>query len=174
MMIDPVSAFALANAAFNGVKRAVEIGKEAQEVYSQLSKWASAASDLSEAINQQENRKPGIFEKIGFAKNETAEAFDTFIAKQKLREMEQEIYQMFIYGDLQHLGIDGYREFVQTRRLIKEKREKMIYDQMRRRQKFVKNLIEYGSICLVLFIGLIVLFSFSVAIYKTGIESGRW
>jgi len=174
MMIDPVSAFAIASAAFNGIKKAVEIGKEAEEVYSQLSKWASAASDLSEAISQQENKKLGIFEKIGFAKNETTEAFDSFIAKQKLREMEQEIYHMFIYGDLQHLGIDGYREFVQTRRLIREKREKMIYDQMRRRQKFLQNLGTYGLAFTMLGIGLAFLTWLCILVYQIGLESGRW
>jgi DNA-binding FrmR family transcriptional regulator len=140
-MIDPFSAFTLATTAFNGIKKAVEIGREVQDVYSQLSQWASAASDLQEAISQQDNRKPSLFEKIGFGKNETAEAFDTMIAKQKLIEMEKQIHHMFIYGDLQHLGMDGYKDFIKTRREIKAKREKMIYEQMRRRQKFVKNLI---------------------------------
>jgi hypothetical protein len=173
-MIDPVSAFAMATAAFNGIKKAVEIGREVQDVYSQLSQWAGAASDLQEYISQQENRKPGLFEKIGFGKNETNEAFDTFIAKQKIVEMEKEIYQMFIYGDLQHLGQDGYREFIQMRRDIKAKREKMIYEQMRRRKAFFSNLSNYGGVVIVLAVGIGLLSWIGVIMYEAGVAAGRW
>jgi hypothetical protein len=173
-MIDPVSAFAMATAAFNGIKRAVEIGREVQDVYSQLSQWAGAASDLQEYISQQENRKPGLFEKIGFGKNETGEAFDTFIAKQKIVEMEKEIHHMFTYGALQHLGSDGYREFIQMRRSIKEKREKMIYEQMRRRKAFFSNLINYGGAAVVLIVGIGLLSWIGVTMYEAGSAAGRW
>lgn len=173
-MLDPVSAFAMASAAFNGIKRAVEIGREVQDVYSQLSQWAGAASDLQEAISQQESRKPGLFEKIGFGKNETSEAFDTMIAKQKLIEMEKEIHQMFIYGDLQHLGMEGYREFTSLRREIKEKRKKMVYDQMRRRQKFFNNLFTYGLSFLIILFATIFFTWIGLFIYQAGSEAGRW
>jgi hypothetical protein len=173
-MIDPVSAFAMATAAFNGIKKAVEVGREVQDVYSQLSQWAGAASDLQEYISQQENRKPGLFEKIGFGKNETGEAFDTFIAKQKIVEMEKEIYQMFIYGDLQHLGQDGYREFIQMRRSIKEKREKMIYEQMRSRKAFFNGLINYGGALVVLVVGVSLISWLGYIIYEAGAQAGRW
>lgn len=119
--MNPISIFALVTASFNGIKKAVEMGREVEDVYAQLSKWAGAVSDLRECISQQENRKPGIFQRIGFAKNETSEAFDMMVAKQKLYEMEREIYLMFIYGELRHLGLDGYREFVKTRKEIKKK-----------------------------------------------------
>jgi hypothetical protein len=173
-MIDPISALAIATSAFNGIKKAVEIGREVQDIYGQLSQWAGAASDLAEFINQQENKKIGIFEKIGFSKNETTEAFDTMVAKQRLQQMEKDIHQMFIYGELQHLGIDGYREFIQLRRSIKEKREKMIYEQLRRRQKFFKNLVEYSLIliCLAVSIGLI--FFITSLIIEVGSTSGKW
>jgi len=164
-MIDPFSAFTLATTAFNGIKKAVEIGREVQDVYSQLSQWASAASDLQEAISQQDNRKPSLFEKIGFGKNETAEAFDTMIAKQKLIEMEKQIHHMFIYGDLQHLGMDGYKDFIKTRREIKAKREKMIYEQMRRRQKFVKNLINGTIIFTIVILSAIIISTIITIVY---------
>lgn len=173
-MLDPVSAFAMATAAFNGIKRAVEIGREVHDVYGQLSKWAGAASDLAEAISQQENRKPGLFEKIGFGKNETSEAFDTMIAKQKLIEMEKEIYHMFIYGELQHLGMDGYREFVALRKDIKEKRKKLIYDQMRRRQKFLQNLGTYGLATILLSLGIAFFTWMCILVYQSGLQAERW
>lgn len=164
-MIDPVSAFALATAAFNGVKRAVELGREVEDVYSQLSKWAGAVSDLHECISQHENRKPSIFETIGFAKSETSEAFDMMVAKQKLIEMEKEIHAMFVYGDLQHLGIDGYREFIKLRKEIKENRRELLYDQMRRRKKFIENVKIYSVVFLSLMVSAWIIAMIFAAIY---------
>ena len=173
-MLDPVSAFAMATAAFNGIKKAVEIGREVQDVYSQLSQWAGAASDLAEAISQTENRKPGLFEKIGFNKNETSEAFDTMVAKQKLVEMEKEIHQMFLYGDLQHLGQDGYKEFIKLRRDIKAKREKMVYEQMRRRVKFFEAVKTGVLAFIILGIGGGIIYYLTDTIYTAGANAGRW
>jgi hypothetical protein len=134
--MDPVSLLAAANAAFNSIKSAVEIGREVQDVYHELSKWASAAGDLQVYLNNQQDRKPGIFEKIGFSSSDTSEAFDKFAAQVKIREMEAEIYHLFTWGALNHLGQEGYREFIQMRKRVREERERMIRDQMRRRELF--------------------------------------
>ena len=62
--MDPISLMAAATTAFNGIKKAVEVGKEVQQVYGELSKWASAAGNLQAFINQNKEKPPGIFEKI--------------------------------------------------------------------------------------------------------------
>lgn len=134
--MDPVSLLAAVTTAFNGVKRAVEIGQEVQHVYGELSKWAAAAGNLQAFINQNTDRKPGIFERIGFDKSETAEAFDMYTAQVQIREMEKEIHHMFLWGALNHLGQEGYREFIQMRKRVREEREAIIRDQMRRREVF--------------------------------------
>ena len=143
-MIDPVTALALAGTAFNGIKKAVQLGKDVQDVYAQLSKWAGHVADVHEHMTQNP-KKPGLFEKIGFAKSATAEAFDHLIAQQKLKEMEKEIKHMFIWGELQHLGMDGYKELIRKRRQIKTDREKQIYDQLRKRKMFF-NIIKQSII----------------------------
>jgi len=140
--MDPLTALSLATAAFTGVKKVVQAGKDAEDIYKQLSKWAGHVSDLNNFINEKDEddkpKKLGIFEKIGFAKNETSEAFDQIIAKRKVKEMEDEIRHMFTWGELHHLGLDGYRDFIKRRRKIKEDREKLIWDQRRRKRKFLK------------------------------------
>jgi hypothetical protein len=173
-MIDPFTAFSVATAAFNGIKKVVEVGREVQDVYSQLSQWAGAISDLQESISQIENKKPGLFEKIGFQKSETKEAFDTFIAKQKIVEMEKEIHHMFTYGALQHLGSDGYKEFIQMRRNIKAKREKMIYEQMRAKMNFIKTVKDLILSSLILIPSIYLIYIIVIMIYDAGITSGRW
>lgn len=168
--MDPISLLTAATAAFNGIKKAVEIGREVQDVYRELGKWASAAGNLQAFINHNKDRKPGIFEKIGFNKSETAEAFDIFAAQIQIREMEAEIYNMFIYGALQHLGIEGYREFIQMRKQVREDREALIKEQMRRRQVFFMYTF-YGSILIAVIVFGVWMFD---GIFTLGREAGKW
>jgi hypothetical protein len=157
-MLDPVTLLATATAVFNGLKKAVELGREAEDVFGQLGKWASAVSDLQEWMNGQQNIKPPLFGRIVFAKSATAEAFDEYAAQVKIREMEKTLYNWFHYGALQHLGRDGYIEFTQMRRRIKEQREKMVYEQIRRRKKFIKNTSDAIFIGVIIGTGGIILF----------------
>lgn len=172
--MDPVSLLATATAAFNGIKQAVAIGQEVEGVYRQLSKWADAAGQLQEYININKSdtgeAKAGLFEKIGFKNSETAEAFDILIAQQRLREMDNDIYHMFIYGELQHLGTEGYSNFIQLRREIREKRERMIRDQIKRRKRFIENV--FWSTMLL--IALVIAYNFAMFIFNLGRESGKW
>lgn len=159
-MLDPVSLLATATAVFQGLKKAVELGREAEDVFGQLGKWASAVSDLKEWIKteeEQQNQPPSIFKKLIFKKSVTAEAFDVYAAEVKIREQEAYIKWMFYYGPLQHLSQDGYHEFIHMRRAIKEKREKMVYEHIRRRKKFVRISTEWALGLTVTGLGVIIL-----------------
>jgi hypothetical protein len=160
-MLDPVSLLATATAVFNGLKKAVEIGREAEDVFGQLGKWAGAVADLQEWIRTEEetaSKPPPLFKKLVFQKSATAEAFDTYAAKIKVAQMEEEIRHMFLLGELWWLGKDGYNEFIMMRRGIKEKREKMVYEQIRRRKKLVRNTADAIFIGVALGTGGIILF----------------
>ena len=157
-MLDPISLLATATAVFNGLKKAVELGREAEDVFGQLGKWAGAVSDLQEWMSGQENTKPPLFKKLVFAKSATVEAFDAYAAQVKIKEMEKTLYHWFHYGALQHLGRDGYVEFIQMRRRIKEQREKMVYEQIRRRKRFIKNTSDAIFISVVVGMGSIIMF----------------
>jgi hypothetical protein len=168
--MDPITLLATVNATFNGVKKLVAVGREAQDVMKQLGKWADAASQLNGYINKHETRKPGIFEKIGFKGSEGSEALDVMAAKQRLKAMEAEIYNMFVYGELQDSGLAGYREFIQLRKKIREDREKALRDQARRRLKFIEN--SFAGII----IGTLLAISiyFSIIIFELGRHAGKW
>jgi hypothetical protein len=167
--MDPITIMAAATAAFNGVKKAVELGREIQDVYTQLGEWAGHVSDFHHAVESQKLKKPGIFDKITFAKSDTAEAFDMLAAKQKLIDMEKEIYQMFHYGDLNHLGRDGYDEFRKMREEVRKKRNKMIVDQMLARRDFFDNLKVWCISAIVICLGIVLLWlmiDFTITNYK--------
>jgi len=154
--MDPITIMAAATAAFNGVKKAVELGREVSDVYSQLSTWAGHVGDFHRTVAEMEikqRKKPGIFDKITFAKSDTAEAFDMYAAKQKLIEMEKEIYHMFLYGELNHLGRDGYDEFRRMREEVRQKRNKMFVDQMKARKDFFENIKLIAIITVIVLMG---------------------
>jgi aminopeptidase N len=172
--MDPITLMGSVTAAFNGLKAAVKVGQEVEGVYRQLSKWADAAGQLQQLINSSKTdtgeQKAGLFEKIGFGKSETAEAFDIIIAQQKLREMEKDIHTMFYYGELQHLGAEGYSQFNQLRREIRENRERMIRDQARRRKRFIENTF-WGTLLIITFT---IAIKFFVWFFDIGREAGKW
>ena len=174
--MDPITIIAAATAAFNGVKKAVELGREVQDVYSQLSEWAGHVGDFHRAVAAMEMRekKPGLFDKISFAKSETAEAFDMYAAKQKIIDMEKEIYHMFTYGELSHLGRDGYDEFRRMRREVTEKRQRMVMDQMQRRREFFEAMKLWGLISMVVTLGGAMLWFMIDWVLGQGAAAGKW
>ena len=154
--MDPITLLAAATAAFNGVKKAVEVGREISDIYSQLSSWAGHVGNLQDAIRgiEEEEKNPSIWKKITFEKSETAEAFDIYAAKQKLIEMEKEIRHMFLYGDLNHLGMDGYNEFRTMRQQVRDKRNKIFRDQKEAREKFIDDLKLYSILGVSVLVGI--------------------
>jgi len=167
--MDPITIMAAVTAAYNGVKHAVELGREVQDIYSQLGEWAGHVSDFHRAVAEKQLKKPGIFDKITFAKSETAEAFDMLAAKQKLIDMEKEIYHMFLYGELNHLGRDGYDEFRKMREEVRQQRNKMFMDQMIARREFFSNVKVWGLASIVVIIGIVLLWfmiDFTITNYK--------
>jgi hypothetical protein len=174
--MDPITIIAAATAAFNGVKKAVELGREVQDVYGQLSEWAGHVGDFHKAVAAMEMRKkkPGLFDKITFAKSETAEAFDMYAAKQKIIEMEKEIYHMFLYGELNHLGRDGYDEFRRMRREVTERRQKMITDQMEARREFFEAIKIWSTVVSILLAGSFMIWLMVDYVLDMGAAAGKW
>ena len=143
--MDPITALATISAIWGGIKKAVAVGREVQDVFGQLSQWAQAADILEQAAEKP--KKPPLFKKLDFS-NDTKQAFDSYAAKVKMREMEAEIRHEFLYGGLCHLGMDGLREFYNLRRSIREQRIKAIQDQAIRRREFVEHCFTGGLILL--------------------------
>ena len=141
--MDPITALATISAIWGGIKKAVKVGREVQDVWGQLSTWAQAADVLEQVSDKP--KKPPLFKKLDFS-NDTKQAFDAYAAKVKMREMEADIRHQFLYGGLCHLGMDGLREFYNIRRKIREQRIKAIQDQRMRQQAFFEACFTGGLI----------------------------
>jgi len=168
--MDPLTLMATVTASYNGVKKAVALGREVQDIVKQLGKWAEGADQMYSWIRAQEQRTPSIFGTIKFERSETAEALDIAAAKLQLQQMEEEIKQMFVYGELQGLGTNGYSDFIRSRREIKEKRQALIRSQIRRRQQFVETVF-YVFVFLIT-IGFVGWLATSVLMW--GRATGKW
>ena len=141
--MDPITALATISAVWGGIKKAVEVGREVQDVFGQLSQWAQAADVLEQVSDKP--KKPPLFKKLNFG-DDTKQAFDAYAAKVKLREMEADIRHQFLYGGLCHLGMDGLREFYNIRRKIREQRIRAIQEQRMRQQAFFEACLAGGLI----------------------------
>ena len=95
-MIDPVTAFAAANAAFKGVKMLVGAGREIQDVSKQLGSWYSAVADITRAESQRKN-PTWLDKQTQGSENIEQQAMDIVIRKKTLLEKEKEIKFMLDY-----------------------------------------------------------------------------
>ena len=141
--MDPITALATISTIWGGIKKAVEVGREVSDVWSQLSTWAQAADVLEQVSDKP--KKPPLFKKLNFG-DDTKQAFDAYAAKVKLREMEADIRHQFLYGGLCHLGMDGLREFYNIRRKIREQRIRGIQEQRIRQREFFEHCFTGGLI----------------------------
>lgn len=139
-MIDPITAVATATAAFNGIRKMVEAGQNIESTFGQIGKWYGAVSDFNEAKRQAEN--PPLFKRLVNKTSVEEEAMNVYIQQKKIKEQETQLRELLLYM----YGPEAYRELTELRRTIKEKREKTVYAQARRRKTFIWNVAGWFAV----------------------------
>ena len=134
-MLDPITAFATASAAFNFLKRAVETGREIEDVGSQLGTWFGACADLKQ--HEEESRDPPLFKKLLHKGSVEQQAMENLMRRKKIEQQERELRELIVL----RFGVDSYREMMTERRQITEGRERTAMLQRRRRAKAMQNAI---------------------------------
>ena len=138
-MIDPITAISAASTAFTLAKKAVAVGRDMEDMWGHLSRWASNIEDAKEYLNQEKeygSSKPKVLKKI--QKSATQEALDSIVLENKIKEQEKLLREWFTANwQADWGGIEGYRKFIKKRREIKEKREQTVYRKMRARKDFL-------------------------------------
>jgi len=81
-MIDPITAFATAQAAVKGVKAAIALGKDIHAISGDMMKFFEAKDIVQKAAS-----KP----KTGFAGSDTAQAFEIVMQAKQLADAEREL-----------------------------------------------------------------------------------
>jgi hypothetical protein len=144
-MIDPITAFAAANAAFKGVKMLVGAGKEIQDISGQLGAWYGAVADITRAESQRKN--PTFLDKVSQGTESIEqEAMDIVVRKKTLFEKEKEIKFML---DMR-FGFGTYDEMVDMRRQIRKDREKEVYAVMESKRQIANNIAILGLSILII------------------------
>lgn len=127
--MDPVSIFMAASAAFNGIKKLVEAGREIEDVLGQIGSWMGKVSELQEL----DAKKPSIFKRIGGGKSVEQEAMEQLQRKHAVHKQYMELMSMV---KLKY-GPAAFDELLQMQRNIKLKRERETIKQSQRRQEVV-------------------------------------
>ena len=160
-MIDPVTAIAGATAAYNGLKKAIAVGKDIHEMGSTLNQWAGAMSDLDFAHRQAEN--PPMFKKVFGASQVEQNALEVWGHKQKAKEMREELksHISLFYGP------SAWKEIVHIEAQMRKERKEAIYKAQERKQ-----LILEWIVGIALATGMSVVVGF--IIYLIGVSQGAW
>ena len=129
-MIDPVTALATATAAFNAVKKGVEMGQDIENMAGQIGKWMGAVSDIDKSGEYA--KKPPLFKKLFNAGSVEEEALQAFMAKKKAEDMREQLKQIISATR----GPGAWQELIKTEVDIRKRRQKAIYDQKERQKHF--------------------------------------
>ena len=160
-MIDPVSAIGMATAAYNGIKKAIDTGKEISEMGSTLNQWATSLSDLDFAHKQATN--PPMFKKLFGSDQIEQNALEIWGQKQKAQEMREELrkYISFMYGP------SAWEEIVRTEAKMRKERKEAIYAAEERKQLIIEWIVGLAAAA----IGLAIM---GIIFYFIGASQGKW
>tara|TARA_Y100000401_G_C8309479_1_gene218904 strand:- start:490 stop:1185 length:696 start_codon:yes stop_codon:yes gene_type:complete len=130
--MDPVTVMATATAAFNAVKKGIQIGRDIESMASDLGRWMGALSDLD--MLEKEAKNPPIFKKLFAGKSVEQEAMETFAAK---RNAEQQRTDLKNFIGMMY-GKSKWDELIAMEGKIRKQRQETLYIQRQRRRKFVE------------------------------------
>ena len=138
-MIDPVTALATATAAFNAVKKGVEMGQDIENMAGAIGKWMGAVSDINKS--EEFAKKPPLFKKLFAGGSVEEEALAAFMAKKKAEDMREQLRQIISATR----GPQAWQELVKTEADIRKKRQETIYAQKERQKHFIEIVVIIGA-----------------------------
>ena len=156
--MDPFTAMAAATAAFKGIKKAVEVGKEISSIGSTLSTWSKAVSDMD--FLDEKAKKPPMYKM--FSDNQ-ANALEIWTQKQKLKEMREDLRSHISWT----YGPSAWDEIVRIEAKQRKEQRELVY----KKKELIDSVI--NGVC----IGLVALAGIGASIapmYLVGSKQGKW
>lgn len=147
-MIDPLTAFAAAQAAVAGIQKAIKLGKDVNGLVNEFGKFFDARDAVQKAAN--DAGKSG--------KSDTGRAMEIVMQANQLRESEEELKHQLIYGGYPEL----WEMMLKERMKIKQARERAerVAEIERKKisaQRMLMAQVVGGAICAVT-IGIVIIF----------------
>lgn len=126
-MIDPITAFAAAQAAVKGIQAAIKLGKDVQGIAADLGKFFEAKDVVQQAANN-----PKKF------KSDTAQALETVMQAKQLADAETDLKNMLIWSG----NADVWEGVLQERNNIIQKRKRAEMDAALAKEKKRQQIME--------------------------------
>ena len=108
--MDPITAFATAQAAVAGIQKAIKLGKDINGLVGEFSRFFDARDAVQKAAN--DAGKSG--------KSDTGRAMEIVMQANQLRESEEKLKHMLVYGGYPEL----WEQMLRERMKIKQARER--------------------------------------------------
>mgnify|MGYP005825306615 FL=1 len=143
-MIDPITLSAAvsgATAAYNGIKKAIQMGKEIEDLGSQLSTWMSAVSDVDNIHKNANN--PSTLDKLFNGSIEQV-AMESYSSRKKLEKQREEL-RNFLIGNY---GLQAWDDLLKEEGRIRKARSQAIY-QKEQQKRMIRDYTIIGIACLV-------------------------
>ena len=158
-MIDPFTAISLATTAFNGIKSAINTGKDIQSMGAQLGQWGKAISDLDFA--HQKAQKPPWYKALGGGVE--ANVMEIWTHKQKAKEMREELRQYISAS----YGPSAWDEIVHMEVQMRKEQREAVYAAQEKKEAIVNAILV--TIAVVAVAG-----ALALIIYFIGAGQGKW
>tara|TARA_B100000579_G_scaffold438017_1_gene470910 strand:- start:1683 stop:2159 length:477 start_codon:yes stop_codon:yes gene_type:complete len=143
-VIDPITLSAAvsgATAAYNGIKKAITMGREIEDMGSQLSAWMTAVSDVDNIHKNANN--PSTLDKLFNGSIESV-AIESFASKKKLAKQREELKNFLIA----HYGLKAWDDLIAEEGRIRKARQNAIYAR-EERNRIIRDYIIIGIASLV-------------------------
>ena len=148
-----------ASAAFNAIKKGIEVGRGLQDMSGQLSQWAGAMSDLGRAETKAKN--PPWWKSLSGGVEQ--EAIQIFAAKKKAEEMRKELKQYISFS----MGPSAWDELLRIESQVRKRKQEQEY----RKEEIKEAIINWSVGILAALVGLVIL---TVVFYFLGTQQGKW
>jgi len=138
--MDPVTAMAAASAAYQGIKKAVDVGRDISGMAGTIGQWSKAISDLD--YMEQRALKPPAYKMFS---NTESDALELWAHKQRAKEMREELREFVSW----HYGPSAWKEIVRLEGEQRKRQRELVY----RKQEFIDNCVNALIIILLLAAG---------------------
>ena len=152
-MIDPITlsaAVSAANVAYNGIKKAIQVSSDIEDVTGVIGKWMTAVSDVDNINKKASN--PSHIDRI-FNGSVEEVALQSFAAKKKIEKQRHEL-KNFVTA---HYGLTAWDEVLRAEGRIRAARQNAVYareEKMQQIRDFIVIMIAtlVGAGCVVMMV----------------------
>lgn len=145
-MIEIAVALAAAEAAVGGIKRAIQVGKDANECLTEFMQLFDARDAVQKASNEERAKHQG--------KSAMSEAMESVIAARKIQQMETELREFLIWSG----QADVWDAIVQERNAVIQRRKAAELAAQKAAELRIKKRKEMGLIGITVFLGGLIMY----------------